>query len=156
MFLRPWNGFGADRAWAEGARSRMERLFGNLETLLGTAMPALPAFAGPAAAGNTDLWEDADGLTVTAELPGVTAADVEVSVEGAEVSIKARRPAPELPKEAIRHRHERPFGEFVRTITLPTLVDGTKATADFRDGVLTLRLPKPEAARPRKIEVKAV
>ncbi len=119
-------------------------------------------FEGLANAGRTALaqsypavnvWEEADSLFAEAELPGLTEADIEVYVEGDQLTIKGER------KPAVGqgrwHRQERGFGKFQRILTLPAPVDADKIEARLDQGVLFLTLPKAEAARPRKIVVKA-
>lgn len=99
-----------------------------------------------------NLWEDGEALYVEAELPGVNQEDLEILVVGNELTIKGRRP-PREGQNLTYHRQERGFGEFSRAISLPVEVDGDKVEAKLRNGVLMLRLPKAEAARPKKITV---
>jgi len=154
MYLRPWNAGETGRLTpTDGFRSRMERLFGEMESLFGgwgrfapEAWSVWPAL---------NVWEAGDSFVAEAEIPGAATEDVEILANGAELTIKVRRPEPELPEGAVRHRRERPFGEFTRTITLPAPVDADKVAAGFRDGVLTLTMPKHESAKPRRIEVRA-
>ena len=89
-----------------------------------------------------------------ADLPGLDPAKIEVTVnEGNQLTIQGERPATEVPG-AVWVRQERPFGKFVRSITLPALVDADRVEAKYENGVLRLTLPKHEAAKPRKIVVK--
>ena len=101
------------------------------------------------------LWEDDEWLYVESELPGLEAKDVEIFVNGEnQLTIKGERKMPSI-EQAKWHRQERRFGAFERTIELPqpVQVDGVKA--EFKNGVLTIALPKREEVKPRKIEVKA-
>jgi HSP20 family protein len=108
---------------------------------------------GPAAPALT-LWEDENAVHAEADLPGLDPAKIEVTVnEGNQLTIQGERPATEAPG-AVWVRQERPFGKFVRSITLPALVDADRVEAKYDNGVLRLTLPKHEAARPRKIIVK--
>jgi HSP20 family protein len=98
-------------------------------------------------------WEDADSAWVEAELPGLGLEDVEVLVNGGEVTIAGERKPAEARDGANWHRRERSHGRFSRTLTLPWDVDADKVHATLRDGVLTVQLPKADTAKPRKVEV---
>jgi len=112
------------------------------------------AAAGPEALPLVNVWEDDNALFVEADLPGIDPEKLDVTVmEGNELTIRGERKAPEF-KGAAWVRHERPAGQFVRVIGLPALVNAEKVEAKYEDGVLRLTLPKHEAAKPRKIEVK--
>lgn len=103
-----------------------------------------------------NLWEEGETVVVEAELPGLDLNDLEIFVTGQnQLTIKGQRKAPELGKNIV-HRQEREFGTFVRTVSLPFPVDDAKVEARFENGVLNIRLPKHEAARPRKINIKSV
>jgi len=154
MYLRPWDAGEAVRLTpTDGFRSRMERLFGEMESLFGglgrIAPEAWAAWPG------LNVWETGDAFIAESEIPGCAAEDVEILANGAELTMKVRRPEPKLPEGAVWHRRERPFGEFTRVIVLPSPVDADKVAAEFRDGVLTLTMPKHESARPRRIEVRS-
>lgn len=100
-----------------------------------------------------NVWDAGDALAVEAEVPGVRMADLEILAVGNELTIKGRR-APIEGKDLTFHRQERGTGDFSRVITLPVDVDPDRVEAVLRDGVLNIRLPKAESARPRKITVK--
>ncbi|HOB73971.1 MAG TPA: Hsp20/alpha crystallin family protein [Phycisphaerae bacterium] len=100
-----------------------------------------------------NVWEDGNNLFLEAELPGVAREDLEISAAGNELTIRGRR-NPCQGENLVYHRQERGYGEFSRVLTLPVEVDTDKIEATLRDGVLTLTLPKAEAAKARKIEVK--
>jgi HSP20 family protein len=102
-----------------------------------------------------NVCQDADNLYAEAELPGVDLSDLEILVTGGDqLSIKGER-KPVNGKEGVWLRRERPFGRFARLLTLPVDVDADKVQARLANGVLTLTLPKSEAAKPKKISVKA-
>lgn len=102
-----------------------------------------------------NLWEDEDNLFVEAELPGMELEDLEIYVNaGNQLTIKGERKQP-VAEQGIWHRQERGQGAFSRAVELPTHVDTDKVTAELKQGVLLVRLPKREEAKPRKISVKA-
>ena len=102
-----------------------------------------------------NLWEEDKALYLEAELPGLELSDLEIFVTGHnQFTIKGERKAPVIAK-AVQHRQERGFGKFTRTVTLPFAVDENNVEARFENGVLKVRLPKHEAALPRKIAIKA-
>lgn len=100
-----------------------------------------------------DIHEDADGLTVAAELPGFTKEQVDISIDHGLLTLSAQRDS-QTPEEGTTHLKERRFTRVRRQFTLPTSVDPTNVDAKLADGVLTLRLLKKEEVKPRKIEVK--
>jgi HSP20 family protein len=100
-----------------------------------------------------NLYDSADALVLTAELPGVNEQDLEVSVEGSQLVLRGQRTI-EYPADASAHRRERQSGAFHRTVTLPFAVDGDKVEAGYRNGVLLLRLPKPGEQQRRQIPVR--
>jgi len=91
---------------------------------------------------------------VTADLPGMDPKSVDVSVSGDRLTIHGERKADTTDKTAY-HRRERPWGKFSRAIHLPADLDVGKAEAHFHQGVMTLRIPRAQAAKPRQITVKA-
>lgn len=102
-----------------------------------------------------NAWEQDDAFVVEAELPGVDMKDLEIYVTGQnQLTIKGER-GNGAPAKAVQHRQERSFGKFVRSLSLPAPVDQNKVEAKLEHGILTIRLPKHEGAKPRKIEVKA-
>lgn len=101
-----------------------------------------------------NVWEDGDALHVEGELPGQKLEDLEIYVTGNnQLTLKGERKATP-PEKSVRHRQERGFGKFVRSITLPFAVDPTNVDARFEHGVLKVKLAKHESARARKIVVK--
>ncbi len=101
-----------------------------------------------------NVWEDGDALHIEAELPGQKLEDLEIYVTGNnQLTLKGERKAT-TPEKGVRHRQERGFGKFVRTITLPFAVDANNVDARFEHGVLNIKLAKHESAKARKIVVK--
>ncbi|HEV2295402.1 MAG TPA: Hsp20/alpha crystallin family protein [Tepidisphaeraceae bacterium] len=99
-----------------------------------------------------NVWEDGNSAWIECELPGLTLDDIEVLVSGSDVTVKGNRKIAE-PENAAWHRRERSQGEFVRSMTLPWDLDAEKVSATFRDGVLTIELPRAESAKPKKVKV---
>lgn len=116
-------------------------------------LPLRMDFAGVGGFPALNMWEEDDQLHVEAELPGMKIKDLEVTVHGNELTIKGERSYESKDGER-HHRRERAVGAFVRMLTLPVPVDANKVQASLKDGVLSVTLPKTEAAKPRKIEVK--
>ncbi len=101
-----------------------------------------------------NMWQDDNCLTLEAELPGFELEDIEILVDGeSKLTIKGTRKFIES-ENGTWHRRERAYGEFRRTIELPRQVDPDKVEAVLKNGVLTIVLPKKEAIKPRKIDVK--
>lgn len=102
-----------------------------------------------------DIREEDDAYYVDAEVPGLSAEDVKVDVDKNVLTLSGERKVEKEEKEGTYRRVERQYGSFTRSFTLPETVDADKITADLKDGVLALRLPKKEAPKPRAISVKA-
>jgi len=100
-----------------------------------------------------DIYEDAEGITVTAELPGVDPKDVEVKVEDGTLSIGGSRRLEREDRKENYHRVERSYGTFARTFSLPPNVDVERIRAENKHGVLSIFLPRREESKPRKISV---
>ncbi len=101
-----------------------------------------------------NVWSDENNLYVEAELPGFALDDLEIVVTGEnQLSLKGHRDRPSQ-EAATWHRQERGYGNFTRILELPDQVNAEQVDAEFKHGVLTVTLPKREAAKPRRIEVK--
>jgi HSP20 family protein len=101
-----------------------------------------------------DIYETEKEIVLKMELPEVKKEDVHVTMENNVLTLRGERKFEEKVDRENYHRVERNYGEFLRSFTLPTFVEGDKIVADFKDGVLTVNLPKKEEARPKQIEVK--
>lgn len=101
-----------------------------------------------------DVLEEKDRFVVKVEIPGVNAKDLSVNVENGLLTIRGEKRQETEEKGRSFHRVERHYGSFQRALVLPGSVDPSKTEAQYRDGVLTVRLPKHEEARPKTIEVK--
>ena len=100
-----------------------------------------------------DVQEDKDNYVVRTELPGLKREDIEVALHESALLISGERKAEPKPEGVEIHRQERYYGKFQRTLTLPEPVAADKIKAEYKDGVLTVTLPKTEAAKPKKIDV---
>ncbi|NLX05910.1 MAG: Hsp20/alpha crystallin family protein [Phycisphaerae bacterium] len=133
---------------AAGLRRAIDRMFEDFPWALERRWPGA-ARAFPA----MNVWEEDDAYVAESELPGVKQDDLEITAAGQELTVKGRRP-PVEGEDLTYHRRERIAGDFVRTMTMPGQVKADQIEANFRNGVLTIRLPKAEEAKARRIEVK--
>lgn len=102
-----------------------------------------------------NVWANEEAVLITAELPGVNSASLDVTVVGDRVTLKGEREAETLPEESKYHRRERSQGKFSRTFQLPFKVNNETIEAFFEKGVLQLTLPKAETEKAKKIAVVA-
>ncbi|HMP83409.1 MAG TPA: Hsp20/alpha crystallin family protein [Verrucomicrobiota bacterium] len=100
-----------------------------------------------------DVFEGKDAFTVKAELPGMKKEDIDVSLHDGMLSISGERKAESKHEDAEVYRSERYVGRFQRTVALPAPVAADKVNAQYKDGVLTIALPKTEEAKPKHIDV---
>jgi HSP20 family protein len=100
-----------------------------------------------------DIYETDDALILTAELPGVSKDDVSIEIHQNTLILRGQRQHEAEVKEDKYHRVERAYGAVQRSFMLPTLVDQEHVQATYKDGVLELRLPKSEAAKPKRIAI---
>ena len=111
------------------------------------------AFVRPSPFPAVNIWEDGDNLMAEAGVPGLKLDEVEILVEGDELTIRGKFNAPKG-EDASYMRRERIVGEFSRTLTLPRSINSERVEATLKDGVLTIKLPKAEEAKARKITVR--
>jgi HSP20 family protein len=100
-----------------------------------------------------DIYEDAEGVTLKAELPGFSASDIDLRVENGTLTLKGERKLEKEDKKDNYRRVERSYGAFTRSFSLPTNVDPEKIRAESRHGVLSIFLPRREESRPKQIRV---
>lgn len=133
-------------------QERMNRLFeesfrgitrsgGEEEWSVGTWAPAV------------DIYEQSPNIVLKAELPGVNPKDVDIRVENNVLTLHGERKFDAEVKRDSYHRVERAYGSFSRSFTLPSVIDTEQIQADYKDGVLTVVLPKREEARLRQIQI---
>ncbi len=128
--------------WPDDFQRIVQQFFGDADTsLAGAFSPAL------------DVEETEDGFTMHVELPGVKPEDVDVSLEENVLTVSGERNFYDEKNAEGFRRVERRFGRFHRAVRLPDRVDPDKVAATYKDGLLTVTVPKAESAKPRRIEV---
>jgi HSP20 family protein len=132
-------------------RDEMDRLVGDFFAPLagGTALRSGVAAQGYPA---LNVWEEGDVIHVEAEVPGLKSEDLDISVVGNEVTLRGKR-SEGTPAGAVYHRQERGVGEFNRLLRLPVELNPERVEASLKDGILLIKLPKAESAKPKKIKV---
>lgn len=129
-------------------QSELNRVFDGFFGRTGT-MPGGDRVWAPA----VDMYETKDDLVVTAELPGVNEKEVQLSITGDVLSLKGERTLNQDTSQENFHRGERWHGRFERHLSLPISVQADKVKATYRDGVLTITLPKAEEIKPKSIKI---
>jgi HSP20 family protein len=104
----------------------------------------------------TDMFEEEGQLVIKAEMPGIGKKDLDISLEGDVLTIKAEKKEEkeEGEKGTTNYTRERRFGQYIRYMTLPSRVDADSITATLKKGLLEIRMPKAEAPEPKQIEIK--
>jgi len=100
-----------------------------------------------------DVHEDKDKFTISLELPGLKREDIAVSLQDGALVISGERKSEKVEEGVEVHRQERFYGKFQRALTLPAPVAADKVKAQYKDGILTVTLPKTEEAKPKQIDV---
>lgn len=131
----------------EQLQRRMDRLFQNA---FGQERPPWRAGVYPL----VNLSEDRDHIYVRAELPGIRPEDLEITIQNHGLILRGERKIPPEEKQVNYQRRERESGFFRRVLALPSRVQTDKVEAICKDGILTIKLAKPEEVKPRKIQVK--
>jgi len=129
---------GLDR-WFDDSFFAPRRLNG--ETDLSTWNPAV------------DIYEESDRFVIKAELPGLDRKDIEVDLNDRILTLKGERSYENEVKEDGYYRKERAFGKFHRAFALPANLNADEIKADFKDGLLTINIPKPEEEKPKQITI---
>jgi HSP20 family protein len=132
-------------------QTQMNRLFDNF---LGqpTASGVMERVWAPA----VDMYETKNEVVVSAELPGLNEKDIHLSITADLLTIQGERQWSDEVRDASHYRQERWFGKFERALTLPIPVETGQVKATYRDGVLTVKLPKTEGVKPKEIKIDAV
>jgi HSP20 family protein len=141
--LMPWSRRGPLRSLREEMQDLMDGVWGSEgDGWLITGTPSV------------DLSETDDRVEVKMDLPGIKANEIDIQVNGNVLTVSGERKEEKEEKGKTFHRVERRFGSYSRSVTLPCVVQDTEAAAEYRDGVLTITLPKSEEAKTHKIKVK--
>jgi HSP20 family protein len=149
----PWQPFAEMTRWEREMERMFDDFFGRRFRPLGVERwwPARDSGVGMPA---LDLYEEKDEVVAKVELPGLEKEDIEIHVSDNLLTIKGEKKKEEETKRENYYKLERSYGSFSRTIDLPPGVQGDKARASFKNGVLEIRLPKSEEAKKREIKVK--
>jgi HSP20 family protein len=140
--MAPWTGM-------TNLRQELDRFFGPFGELKLDEFPALGDWAP-----NVDVSETTEALVVKAEVPGLDPRDIQISLQEQYLTIKGEKREEKAEKDERYHRVERTYGTFARSVRLPVGVDGSKVTAAFKNGLLTVTLPKTPAAKGTTIPIK--
>ena len=138
--------------WLE-MQSEVNRLRDEMDRVFGRWTHRRVPFLGQAVFPLLNVWEDDSHYYVEAELPGMQMEDLEIFVNGSQLTIKGERKEP-AGEPGTWHRRERGYGKFARIFELPHIVDADQVSAELKQGVLTVTLPKQPESRPRRIEVR--
>jgi HSP20 family protein len=141
--LMPWTGIAS-------VKEEMDRLFDRFMEPRWAEFPALGDWVP-----SLDLSETKDALMAKLEVPGMDPKDIQVSLQESLLTIKGEKRQEKEEKEERYHRVERSYGQFTRSVRLPVAVDGAKVSAVFKNGLLTITLPKTPAAKGSTIPIKA-
>lgn len=130
-------------------QDRMNRVFGDAYGRSDEGLMTAGAWVPP-----VDIYQSGDHeLVLKAELPDMKREDIEITVDNGTLTVKGEKKFSAEVKEDQFHRVERRYGTFSRSFTLPQTIDSGRVSADYRDGVLTVKLPMREEAKPRQIKV---
>lgn len=100
-----------------------------------------------------DIYETPDALVLKADVPEIELKDIDVRIENQTLTLAGERRFEGESDNKGYHRIERSYGQFMRSFSVPTTVDSDRVSAEFRNGVLTVTLPKKEAAKPRQVKI---
>jgi HSP20 family protein len=150
MAMTRWNPFRD----LEEINERLNQAFGRSMLTRDREAGGKDALVGFDWAPSVDITENPEEFQIKAELPEVKKEDVKIHVEGGVLTISGERKQEKEEQNKKWHRVERSYGSFMRSFTLPATIDDAKIHAEFKDGVLTMRLPKSATAKPKSIEVK--
>ncbi len=124
-------------------------LNGTLESLLGLIPEFRPPFDYPP----VNVWKGENLIKMSVKLPGVKLEDIDISLKHDTLTIKCALPAEAMPEGYVARRQERVNGSWQRSFSIPCAVDSDAIEANYKDGILSITLPKAKAEMPRKISV---
>jgi HSP20 family protein len=134
--------------------SPLSNLRDHINRLFDVSFPTRPAESFGDWAPALDAFEDKDKYVVSVEIPGMKKEDINVTVHDGVLTVSGERNSEKDIKDGTVHRTERFYGKFSRSVSLPSAVKADKVAASYRDGVLTVEIPKAEEAKPRQIDIK--
>jgi len=149
MELVKWNPFGRNMS----IRNHMDNLFSDFFNPELFINECTECTVGGSWNPTVDVYEEKDEIIVKAELPGVDKKDIHVDVDRGVLNLKGERKHEEEVKEENFYRKESAYGKFERSFKLPGGTDFDKITADFKDGILKVRVPKTEEKKPKQITI---
>lgn len=153
MSLVPWSAFRE----LEEMNERLNRAFGNsLYSKNGRSEFTRESMRAVDWAPHVDVAETTEDYQIKVEVPGVNKDDVKVTVNNGILRVEGERHQEKEENGKKYHRIERSYGSFLRTFTLPENIDETLVRAEYKDGVLNVRIPKTERAKPKSIDVKVL
>jgi len=132
---------------------RPQNLFDMMESFFNEPMERMPF--GDLAYPQVNVSETENDVTVTAELPGMDSKDMDISIRQNNLILQGEKRFEDEEKSKNYHRIECSYGSFYRTVPLPTEVDADKVKAKFKDGVLTVNMPKAPGAKRKKVEIES-
>ena len=141
MTLVRWDPFQELASWSNRLNRSLNE--GRTEDSFGAWAPAV------------DIFEKDHNLVIRAELPGVSKEDIDIGIENGVLTLKGERKRESEVEEGNAYRLERVYGAFTRSFSLPTTVDPSKIQAVYKDGVLEVTVPKLDAAKPKKVQIRA-
>ncbi|MFQ6083099.1 MAG: Hsp20/alpha crystallin family protein [Candidatus Aminicenantia bacterium] len=130
-------------------RDKMNRLFEETFSLREEEKDLISGGWSPA----VDIYETENAVVLTTELPGIDEKDIQLKIENNTLVLKGERKLEKETKEENYHRIERAYGSFYRSFTIPNVVDRDKITAEHKNGVLKVIMPKKEEIKPREIKI---
>ncbi len=135
-------------------KGELARLHRDMDDLIGSFFGGRPFWAEREVWPAIDIAEDENNITVKAEVPGCKPDDIDISVQGNTLTISGEKKHEEEKREKGYFYEERNYGSFRRDLTLSSEVDASKVDASYKNGILTLKLPKSERAKAVKVKVK--
>lgn len=149
MAVIRWQTGPADFSEPASDYDRLRQGMGWLLDSFGTPAPSFPSRVFP----SINVTEDKNNYYLRAELPGLKSEELDIAVVEDQVSIRGERKIPLEKQEFNYHRRERQEGSFRRSISLPMEIDADRVSAEMKQGILKITLPKHERAKPRKIQI---
>lgn len=140
-----WNDINYNNGFTEAWRD-LEKMTNALARFSGRTSHEFPPI---------NMWVDSDTVTVISEIPGIDVSDIEISVVGKSLTLRGSRNEDELKEKESYHRRERWNGRFSKTVELPFHIQTDRVNARFSKGVLSITLPRAEAEKPKKIDIKS-